>query len=220
MALPSFPRGPLYPILTPSSSISRSLYPFSIFSTTSIPLPLSIYKRSAVSVRPMGIGKKGKGRSKMYKWQGKKNQIKRTTKASKQAGARRENATQCSNANTHVNVLGQQVVGRLVLLDGVVVDGAGGERAAEEEAKEPIHTQSPSQPPRYQQKKREERRRNKRTPPSSPQQACSQSTAPRRRPRHSVWQATSQTRGWARRHGPWRAPPPRAGRGSSRPSLR
>jgi hypothetical protein len=43
-----------------------------------------------------------------------------------------------SNANTHVNVLSQQLVRGLVLLDGVVIDGAAGEGAAEEEAKEPV----------------------------------------------------------------------------------
>jgi hypothetical protein len=40
------------------------------------------------------------------------------------------------NANTHVNVLSQQLVGGLVLLDRVVVDAAGGEGRAEEEAEE------------------------------------------------------------------------------------
>lgn len=42
-----------------------------------------------------------------------------------------------SDANTHVNVLSQQLVRGLVLLDRVVVDPAGGEGAAEEEAEEP-----------------------------------------------------------------------------------
>ena len=41
------------------------------------------------------------------------------------------------DANTHVNVLSQQLVGGLVLLDRVVVDAAGGEGGAEEEAEEP-----------------------------------------------------------------------------------
>jgi hypothetical protein len=40
------------------------------------------------------------------------------------------------NANTHVNVLSQQLVGGLVLLDRVVVDSAGGEGRSEEEAEE------------------------------------------------------------------------------------
>lgn len=43
-----------------------------------------------------------------------------------------------SNANTHVNVLGQQLVRGLIVLDGVVIDAASGERAAEEEAEEPV----------------------------------------------------------------------------------
>jgi hypothetical protein len=49
-----------------------------------------------------------------------------------------EKCSSVSNANTHVNVLGQQLIRGLVLLDGVVVDAAGGKRAAEEEAEESI----------------------------------------------------------------------------------
>lgn len=37
---------------------------------------------------------------------------------------------------THVDVLGQEVVGRLVLLEEVAIGGAAGEEAAEKEAKE------------------------------------------------------------------------------------
>lgn len=43
-----------------------------------------------------------------------------------------------SDANTHVNVLSQQLVRGLVVLDGIVVDAARGEGAAEEEAEEPV----------------------------------------------------------------------------------
>jgi hypothetical protein len=37
---------------------------------------------------------------------------------------------------THVDVLGQEVVGRLVLLEEVAVGGAAGEEAAKKEAEE------------------------------------------------------------------------------------
>jgi hypothetical protein len=61
---------------------------------------------------------------------------------------RRSAAHHISNANTHVNVLGQQLIRGLVLLDGVVIHAAGGERAAEEEAKEPVTTAESAQPNR------------------------------------------------------------------------
>lgn len=44
------------------------------------------------------------------------------------------------DAETHVNVLSQQVVRRLVLLDRIVVDGAAGHGATEEEAEQPACT--------------------------------------------------------------------------------
>jgi hypothetical protein len=44
-----------------------------------------------------------------------------------------------SDADTHVDVLSQQLVRGLVLLDRVVVDTAAGEGAAEEEAEEPVN---------------------------------------------------------------------------------
>ena len=40
------------------------------------------------------------------------------------------------DAETHIDILRQQVIRRLVLLENVVVYGAAGDRAAEEEAKE------------------------------------------------------------------------------------
>ena len=39
---------------------------------------------------------------------------------------------------THVDVLGQELVARLVLAQHVAVDAGAGERAAEEEAEEPV----------------------------------------------------------------------------------
>jgi hypothetical protein len=48
-------------------------------------------------------------------------------------------ATNKSDAITHVNVLREQVVRRLVVLQRVGIDARAGERASKEEAKEPVH---------------------------------------------------------------------------------
>jgi hypothetical protein len=42
-----------------------------------------------------------------------------------------------SDAETHVDILSQELVRRLVLLQGIVVDGGAGQGAAEEETEEP-----------------------------------------------------------------------------------
>jgi hypothetical protein len=46
------------------------------------------------------------------------------------------------NAKTHVDILGQELVGCLVLLQNVCVDAGAGKRAAEEEAEETIGRES------------------------------------------------------------------------------
>lgn len=68
---------------------------------------------------------------------------KAATQGETQRERERERETQ-SDAETHVNVLGEQLVGGLVLLDGVVVYGGAGEGAAKEEAKQPIHLPRPA----------------------------------------------------------------------------